>query len=47
MSPIVGELMAELVVAGKIHTLDISPLRLARFAESDPVKTPYAYGVMG
>jgi glycine/D-amino acid oxidase-like deaminating enzyme len=47
MSPIVGDLMAELVVDGKTHTLDISPLRLARFAENDPVKTPYAYGVMG
>ncbi len=47
MSPIVGTLMAEWVVDGKVSTLDISPLRLARFAESDPVKTPYSYGVMG
>ena len=27
--------------------LDITPLRWSRFAENDPVKTPYAYGVMG
>jgi sarcosine oxidase subunit beta len=47
MSPIVGQLMAELIVDGKAAALDIAPLRLARFAESDPVKTPYSYGVMG
>jgi sarcosine oxidase subunit beta len=47
MSPIVGQLMAELVVDGKASTVDIAPLRLARFAENDLVKTPYAYGVMG
>jgi sarcosine oxidase subunit beta len=47
MSPIVGQLMAELIVDGKTKTLDISPLRLARFKENDPVKTPYSYGVMG
>ena len=47
MSPLVGQLMAELVLDGKAGILDISPLRLARFEENDPVKTPYAYGVMG
>jgi sarcosine oxidase, subunit beta len=47
MSPIVGELMAELVVDGKTSTLDAAPLRLTRFDENDSVKTPYAYGVMG
>jgi len=47
MSPIVGQLMSELIVDGKTSTLDIGPLRLARFDENDPVKTPYAYGVMG
>jgi glycine/D-amino acid oxidase-like deaminating enzyme len=47
MSPIVGQLMAELIIDGQAKTLDISPLRLARFAENDPVKTPYAYGVIG
>ena len=47
MSPIVGQLMAELIVDGKAATLDITPLRYARFDENDPVKTPYTYGVMG
>ena len=47
MSPIVGQLMAELIVDGEAKTLDITPLRLGRFAENDLVKTPYAYGVMG
>ncbi len=47
MSPIVGQLMSELIVDGQARTMDVSPLRLARFDENDPVKTPYAYGVMG
>lgn len=47
MSPIVGQLMAELVVDGKAGALDIAPLRLARFDENDLIKTPYSYGVMG
>lgn len=47
MSPIVGQLMSELIVDGRVGALDIAPLRLARFDEHDPVKTPYAYGVMG
>jgi sarcosine oxidase subunit beta len=47
MSPVVGQLTAELIVDGKAKTLDISPLRLSRFKENDPVKTPYSYGVMG
>jgi sarcosine oxidase subunit beta len=47
MSPVVGQLMAELVVDGGAKVLDIAPLRLARFEEKDPVTTPYAYGVMG
>jgi sarcosine oxidase subunit beta len=47
MSPIVGQLVAELVVDGQARELDLAPLRLKRFEENDPVKTPYAYGVMG
>ncbi len=47
MSPIVAQLMAEMIVDGQATTLDINPLRLARFDENDPVKTPYDYGVMG
>ena len=47
MSPIVGQLMAEMIVDGAAKTLDVAPLRLARFDENDLVKTGYAYGVMG
>jgi sarcosine oxidase, subunit beta len=47
LSPIVGQLMAELVVDGQAKTLDVTALRLARFEEQDLVKTPYSYGVMG
>ena len=47
MSPVVGQLMSELIIDGQANTLDIAALRLARFDENDPVKTPYSYGVMG
>jgi sarcosine oxidase subunit beta len=47
LSPVVGQLMAELVIDGQAQTLDVSALRLARFEEGDLVKTPYSYGVMG
>lgn len=47
MSPVVGQLMAELVVDGQARTLDIHALRHERFAANDLVKTPYAYGVIG
>lgn len=47
MSPIVGQLMTELIVDGKANAIDIHALRFSRFDENDPVKTGYAYGVMG
>ncbi|MGF1579510.1 MAG: NAD(P)/FAD-dependent oxidoreductase [Gemmataceae bacterium] len=47
MSPIVGELVTELVVDGEAKAADISTLRYSRFAEKDLVTTPYSYGVMG
>jgi glycine/D-amino acid oxidase-like deaminating enzyme len=47
MSPVVGQLMAELIVDGQASTLDIQALRYSRFDENDLVKTPYTYGVMG
>ncbi len=47
MSPIVGELMAELIVDGSAKAVDITPLRFSRFEDKDPVTTPYSYGVMG
>ena len=30
-----------------LSAMDIAPLRFSRFDENDPVKTGYAYGVMG
>jgi sarcosine oxidase subunit beta len=47
MSPVVGQLMAELIVDGQASALDVAALRLARFEENDLFKTPYSYGVMG
>lgn len=47
MAPVIGQLMTELIVDGEAKTLDITPLRLSRFEQNDPVKTPYSYGVMG
>lgn len=47
LAPVIGQLMAELVIDGKTSTLDVTPLRLARFDEDEPIKTPYSYGVMG
>jgi sarcosine oxidase subunit beta len=47
MSPLVGQLMAELVVDGQARTLNIAPLRATRFAENELVKAAYTYGVMG
>jgi len=42
MSPIVGQLMAELIVDGQASVFDISPLRLRRFDENQLITTPYA-----
>ena len=47
MAPVVGSLMAEMVLDGTCRTLDIRPLRFNRFDEKDLVTTPYGYGVMG
>ena len=48
MSPVVGQLVAEMVVDGKASSLDITALRLARFADNEPIKTAsYSSGVMG
>lgn len=47
MSPMIGQLMSELVIDGQAACLDITPLRYARFAENDQVKMTYSYGVIG
>jgi sarcosine oxidase subunit beta len=36
--PVAGLLMAELILDGKTHTLDISQLRWSRFAEGDLIR---------
>jgi sarcosine oxidase subunit beta len=46
-APLIGQLMAELIVDGQFRTLDARVFRLSRFAEGDLVKSGYAYGVMG
>jgi sarcosine oxidase subunit beta len=47
LAPVVGPLVAELIVDGQAKTLDVAPLRLARFEENDLVKTTQPYGVVG
>jgi sarcosine oxidase, subunit beta len=48
LSPIVGVLMAEQIVEGRAHTVDISPYRVERFAEGKELRVAYAgAGVMG
>jgi len=48
LSPVVGLLMAEQVLDGRAHTIDITPYRLERFAEGQPLRVAYqGAGVMG
>jgi sarcosine oxidase subunit beta len=48
LSPMVGLLMAEEVLDGRAHTIDITPYRLERFAEGRELRVAYAgAGVMG
>ena len=46
MSPMVGVVMAELVVNGETTSIDIKPLRQSRFAEGDLVRSRYRYAVL-
>ena len=46
LSPVVGVLMAELIAYGKPTTMDISPLRLSRFAEGDLNHAGYGFDVL-
>ena len=43
-APVVGQAMAELILNGKAEIVDITPLRVSRFAEGDPYEGPYPYG---
>jgi glycine/D-amino acid oxidase-like deaminating enzyme len=42
LGPAIGELMAEEIVDGKARSIDISPLRLSRFAEGRPLEGAYS-----
>ena len=48
LSPVVGILMAEQVLDGRAHTVDITPYRLERFLEGRELRVAYrGAGVMG
>ena len=46
LSPMVGVVMAEMVLEGSARTIDVSPLRLRRFAEGDLIHSRYSYSVL-
>jgi sarcosine oxidase subunit beta len=47
MSPIIGQMMAELVIDGHVTALDVRPLRLSRFEENDLIRIAHSASVMG
>jgi glycine/D-amino acid oxidase-like deaminating enzyme len=47
LSPAVGEALASLIATGRFDPIDLSPFRLARFAEGALIHSPYAYGIVG
>ena len=46
LSPMVGVLMAELMLEGKATSIDISPLRMSRFREDDLNRPAYGFKVL-
>ena len=46
LSPMVGIVLAELILDGEARTVDISPLRMSRFAEGDLNTTTYSFRVI-
>ena len=46
LSPVVGVIMAELVLDGRATTIDMSPLRMSRFREGRLNQARYAYKVL-
>ena len=42
-APVVGQAMAELIVNGRSEVVDITPLRLSRFAEGQPYRGAHPY----
>ncbi|MCS7015932.1 MAG: FAD-binding oxidoreductase [Gemmatales bacterium] len=45
-APMIGQLLAELIVDGQYRSLDVTAFRLNRFAEGQLIKTRYTYGVI-
>jgi sarcosine oxidase subunit beta len=43
IAPATGEALAELIVAGRSQTVDLSPFRVTRFAEGQPIRGRYEY----
>lgn len=43
IAPAVGEAVAELILTGRAQTVDLTPFRLTRFAEGQPIYGPYEY----
>ena len=46
LSPVVGTLMAELALDGRVSSIDITPLRMSRFAEGQLNNDGYGFRVM-
>ena len=46
LSPAVGRGLVELITTGGYQTLDFSPLRATRFAEDQPIRAAYEYGLL-
>lgn len=44
LSPAVGQAMAELILEGQSRMADLSPFRLTRFAEGEPIRALHPYG---
>jgi sarcosine oxidase subunit beta len=46
LSPMVGVLMAELILDGRATSIDISPLRMSRFAQGELNRPRYGFKVL-
>ena len=46
LAPMIGTVMSELVTEGQATSVDITPLRMSRFAEGDLVRSSYRYSVL-
>lgn len=43
-APAIGQCLTELITQGKSTTVDLSPFRLSRFAEGEPIRGQHEYG---